>query len=194
MTTNNATRNEWSAAWRTPIGPMTARLGPGGVRSLHFPAPGEQILDEALAPDVEFAGLRGPQGETATPADGVAAQVEALTAFLSDYFEGRPIGSLPPLDFSRASAFDRAVWEATLRIPRGATMTYGQLAAALGRPGAARAVGGALGRNPLVLLVPCHRVIASAGGARTLCGFTGGLGLKRRLLALEGLTFALARA
>lgn len=192
MTMKNNLNDEWSAAWRTPIGPMTARVSPRGVRMLHFPEPGEQILDEALAPAVELAEVRGPNGETSP--DGAPPQLEALTAFLTDYFAGRPAGALPGLDFSRASSFDRAVWEATLRIPRGATMTYGQLAAALGRPGAARAVGGALGRNPLVLLVPCHRVIASAGGARALCGFTGGLGLKRRLLALEGLHFALARA
>jgi methylated-DNA-[protein]-cysteine S-methyltransferase len=64
-------------------------------------------------------------------------------------------------------------------------LTYGQLAARIGQPAAARAVGGALGRNPFVLLVPCHRVVAAAAGTRRLCGFTGGVDLKAWLLNFE---------
>jgi len=79
--------------------------------------------------------------------------------------------------------FQRAVWAAARAIPRGRTRTYAEIAAAVGRPGAARAVGQALGANPVPLLVPCHRVLATGGG---LGGFSGGIGLKARLLVLEG--------
>ena len=82
----------------------------------------------------------------------------------------------------RGSEFDRLVWSGLLRIPFGETRTYGELAAALGIPSAARAVGAANGRNPIWILVPCHRVVA-AGGA--LGGYAGGLEAKRWLLAHE---------
>jgi len=81
------------------------------------------------------------------------------------------------------TAFQRAVWRAARAIPSGRTRTYAELAATVGRPGAARAVGQALGANPVPLLVPCHRVVAADGA---LGGFTGGIALKERLLALEG--------
>ena len=81
------------------------------------------------------------------------------------------------------SAFDCAVWRMLQEIPFGGVQTYGQLAAALGKPGAARAVGGACSRNPLLLVVPCHRVIAGTG---KLTGFAAGLQMKRLLLSLEG--------
>jgi methylated-DNA-[protein]-cysteine S-methyltransferase len=74
------------------------------------------------------------------------------------------------------------VWEALLEIPYGSTTTYSELAAAIGRPSACRAVGAANGRNPLAVIVPCHRVIGAAG---TLTGYGGGLERKRLLLALE---------
>lgn len=80
------------------------------------------------------------------------------------------------------TAFSKAVWQQLLTIPYGKTLTYGALAAALGKPKAARAVGGACHRNPIAIFIPCHRVIGSSGA---LIGFAGGLELKRRLLALE---------
>jgi len=79
--------------------------------------------------------------------------------------------------------FQRAVWQAMLSIPRGATISYAELARRVGRPGAARAVGQAVGSNPVPLLIPCHRVVASDGG---LGGFGGGLPMKRALLRQEG--------
>ena len=81
--------------------------------------------------------------------------------------------------------FERRVYEHSRTIPPGSTSTYGEIAKALGQPGAARAVGQALGRNPLALIVPCHRVLAANGKAG---GFSahGGLGTKRRILAAEG--------
>ncbi len=78
--------------------------------------------------------------------------------------------------------FQRSVWEALRTIPYGETRTYGQIAALIGHPRAARAVGMANHRNPLCLVVPCHRVVGAGGG---LTGYAGGLEIKRRLLALE---------
>ena len=84
----------------------------------------------------------------------------------------------------RGTAFQKSVWEADRRIPYGQTRTYAEVARAIGKPRAVRAVGGANGKNPVPLLVPCHRIIARDG----IGGFTGGLHHKRRLLALEGAT------
>lgn len=81
------------------------------------------------------------------------------------------------------SAFQRRVWEALRAIPRGETRSYGAVAAALGEPDAARAVGAANGRNPIPLLIPCHRVVSADGG---LGGFSGSLSVKRALLEMEG--------
>lgn len=100
---------------------------------------------------------------------------------LAAYFAGRLRSFDLPLD-PAGTAFQRQVWQALQAIPYGETRSYGALAAALGRPSAARAVGAANGRNPLSIVVPCHRVVG-AGGALT--GFAGGLAIKARLLALE---------
>ncbi|MBM3319521.1 MAG: MGMT family protein [Candidatus Eisenbacteria bacterium] len=83
-----------------------------------------------------------------------------------------------------ASSFRAAVLDACARIPYGTVRCYKQLAEAVGRPGAMRAVGGALSRNPLPVVVPCHRVIARTG---SLGGFSGGVALKKKLLSLEGM-------
>lgn len=88
---------------------------------------------------------------------------------------------LPPLD-PRGSAFQLAVWAALAEVPAGEVVTYGELAALAGYPGAARAVGSAMRANPLPLFIPCHRVVAASG----LGGYGGGLALKRALLAAEG--------
>jgi O-6-methylguanine DNA methyltransferase len=100
--------------------------------------------------------------------------------------QGRAAGRLPPLDLAGGTPFQRKVWAALRRIGAGETETYGQLAAALGRPKAARAVGSACAANPAPLLIPCHRVVASGGG---LGGFSGGLEWKRKLLARECLVW-----
>ena len=106
---------------------------------------------------------------------------KALQAVLA----GHAPGCLPPLDWADATVFQRKVWTALRRIPPGQVRTYAQVAADIGSPRAARAVGGACGANPIPVLVPCHRVIAASGG---LGGFSGGLGWKRRLLDIEGVS------
>jgi methylated-DNA-[protein]-cysteine S-methyltransferase len=93
---------------------------------------------------------------------------------------------------ARGTEFQHAVWDALMQIPYGETRSYGEVAAAIGRPGASRAVGAANGQNPIALIVPCHRVIGANG---TLTGYGGGLPLKQALLAHEarvaGRTFEL---
>jgi methylated-DNA-[protein]-cysteine S-methyltransferase len=101
---------------------------------------------------------------------------------LEDYFAGKRQEFTFALDL-RGTDFQIACWRALLAIPYGETRTYGDIARAVGKPSAFRAVGMANNRNPIAIVVPCHRVIASDG---TLCGYGGGLDLKRRLLQLEG--------
>jgi len=98
------------------------------------------------------------------------------------YFEGRPVSFDLPLEPEDVTEFGARVLSACAAIPWGETRGYGELAAAAGSPGAARAVGQALGRNPIPLLVPCHRVIGADG---SLTGFGSGVEVKRRLLDLE---------
>jgi methylated-DNA-[protein]-cysteine S-methyltransferase len=100
---------------------------------------------------------------------------------LSEYFAGKRKAFSVALDM-RGTRFQRDVWEALLAIPFGETRSYGQLAKQLGNPRAMRAVGAANGRNPVSIIVPCHRVIGSSG---KLTGFAGGLDVKARLLSLE---------
>lgn len=101
------------------------------------------------------------------------------------YFDGQSARFATRFDWSDRTDFDSDVWRACSRIPYGRTSTYGELAAAVGRPGAARAVGAAMGRNPCPIVVPCHRVLRSDG---SLGGYSGadGVEFKRRLLEMEG--------
>jgi O-6-methylguanine DNA methyltransferase len=107
---------------------------------------------------------------------------EPLEAYLEDPPSGLPV---LPLDLSAGSAFQRDVWEALQAIPAGETRTYGEVAASAGHGGAAQAAGQAVGANPVVLLVPCHRVVPAGGGVG---GYSarGGPSMKRRILAAEG--------
>jgi methylated-DNA-[protein]-cysteine S-methyltransferase len=109
----------------------------------------------------------------------------SLAAALADYFAGRAARFNVDIDLDDRTPFQRQVLEACRRIPPGEVVTYGQLAAQVGRPRAARAVGQAMAANPVPLVVPCHRVVAADG---SLCGFSaaGGLEIKRRLLHHEG--------
>ena len=101
---------------------------------------------------------------------------------LNEYFSHKRKAFTVPLDM-RGTYFQKQVWEALLGIPFGETRTYGQLANQLGNPKATRAVGAANGRNPIAIIVPCHRVIGFSG---KLTGFAGGLDAKDHLLKLEG--------
>jgi len=105
-----------------------------------------------------------------------------LTQRLQRYFNGEKVDFPDKLDLSAATPFQQAVWQAARRIKYGQTRSYGWLAAQAGRPGAARAVGQAMAKNPLPIIVPCHRIIGSGSG---LGGFSGGLEIKEYLLRLE---------
>jgi len=104
---------------------------------------------------------------------------------LDEYFLGRPTSFSVPLNPS-GSAFDTLVWKALLAIPWGCFLSYGELAEAIGTPGAARAVGSSCARNPIPIIIPCHRVLLSGG---VIGGYSGGEGVKEKLLTLEGIPF-----
>lgn len=126
--------------------------------------------------------------------DGLAAQVgrrvlqvprrlDRVRRQLDEYFAGRRRAFDLPLDLPPLSPFHRLVLAQLARLPYGRVETYGSLAARIGRPGAARAVGTALRRNPIPIVLPCHRVVGTGG---RLAGYAGGVARKRALLALEG--------
>lgn len=155
----------------TPFGEFLAHFSAAGLARLDFPVKGAgsdvQPLDELPAPFRSWA----QQTQAALQAALTSAPRRATKL------------PLPPMDLSQETKFRLRVWPELLRIPRGETRSYGELAGELGKRRAARAVGGACGANPIPVLIPCHRVLAANGG---LGGFSGGLEWKRRLLALEG--------
>jgi methylated-DNA-[protein]-cysteine S-methyltransferase len=129
---------------------------------------------------VRFGAATGP----------VAALDHPVAVELADYFAGHLLQFCVPLSAPGGSGFERAVWGEIAKIPYGEMRTYGAIATALGDPGAARAVGTACNRNPIPVLVPCHRVVGAGG---KMVGFGGGIERKRRLLELEA-RVALERA
>ena len=112
-----------------------------------------------------------------------------LTRALQRYAAGHVVRFKVPLDLSAGTPFQRSVWRTLTRIPRGQTRSYAWVAKQIGNPRATRAVGAACGANPVPIIVPCHRVIASDG---SIGGFSSGLRLKRRLLKLEGIQSSMA--
>jgi O-6-methylguanine DNA methyltransferase len=139
-----------------------------------------------------LAGLKFPPENAARkrahlPAPGelpmtIRCWHRATTVALKRTLAGRPPRVLPPLDVSVGTTFQQRVWNALLKIPRGETRSYGDLARTLKNPLACRAVGGACGANPIPVLIPCHRVLAAD---HKLGGFSGGLEWKRKLLWRE---------
>jgi methylated-DNA-[protein]-cysteine S-methyltransferase len=128
---------------------------------------------------IEFEGHHRDPGSDTEAADAV---LECAAGQLRQYFAGRRRQFDLPLAPS-GTAFQRAVWDALAAIPWGVVRSYTDIARAIDRPSAVRAVGAANGRNPLPIVIPCHRVIGSNG---SLTGFAGGLEIKRQLLELEG--------
>lgn len=110
-------------------------------------------------------------------------RLDGVRRELDEYFEGRRDRFDIPLDWRLTSPFQQRVLRATAAIPFGQTRTYAEIAVAAGNPGAARAAGTALGRNPMPVVVPCHRILRGGGA---LGGYTGGLERKRMLLRIEG--------
>jgi len=150
----------------TPLGPMSAFASDRGLRALLFE--GSDPAAERVYGDGE---------------DGRGSEVlRACSEQLSAYFCGALRRFDLPLD-PVGTDFQRQTWAALQQIPYGQTWSYAQQAASIGRPSAVRAIGAANGRNPLTIVVPCHRVIGRGGA---LTGFAGGLDRKRALLELEG--------
>jgi methylated-DNA-[protein]-cysteine S-methyltransferase len=153
----------------TPIGTLTLVAGDAGLRAVLWP------------------GEASPAGAAEAPDDAVlAAAAEQIRA----WFAGERTAFDLPLDLGAATAFQRREWLALAEIPYGETRSYGEQARRLGVPRAARAVGAANGRNPLSIVLPCHRLVGADGA---LTGFSGGLDVKRALLDHEAATAA-ARA
>ena len=157
----------------TPYGKMVALAAQKGLGVLEFMKPNRRdLLTKRF--NKWFPGY-----EIVDAADDTIAMTrEWLARYFSGEFD-RLVS--PPLDL-RGTGFELKVWEALLRIPLGRTVTYGGLAIELGSPGGARAVGSASRRNPVSLIVPCHRVIGHNG---SLVGYGGGLEVKKALLSLE---------
>jgi methylated-DNA-[protein]-cysteine S-methyltransferase len=152
----------------TPIGTLLVATTDRGVCQISFdPDRGLDELSEAAGRRV----LRVPR------------RIDAVRRELDEYFEGRRTEFDMPLDVSRVPEFQRVVLHELALVPYGEVTTYGALAARVGKPRAARAVGGAMNRNPIPIVLPCHRVIGASG---SLTGYGGGLDRKRALLKLEG--------
>jgi AraC family transcriptional regulator of adaptative response/methylated-DNA-[protein]-cysteine methyltransferase len=141
-----------------------------------------------------LCGLEFPSGAKRSPRKLTTAQLpprvslwhDAMTKALVGALAGQAPKDLPPFDFSSGTSFQQRVWLTLLQIATGQTWTYAQVAQALGKPKAVRAVGGACGANPIPVLVPCHRVLAAN---HRLGGFSAGLNWKRTLLKREGAKF-----
>jgi methylated-DNA-[protein]-cysteine S-methyltransferase len=154
--------------WTTypsPIGQLTLRGGADGLIAIHFP------------------GRLGDLGEATRDPTAFAAAIRQL----DEYFAGERRRFTLPVRLD-GTAFERAVWDELVKIPYGETTTYGAIARAIGRPDDARDVGTAVGRTPVPIVVPCHRVVGSDG---SLTGYGGGLDRKRALLDLEAGQLAL---
>jgi methylated-DNA-[protein]-cysteine S-methyltransferase len=138
---------------------------------------------------LEFPSAAKPRAAATLPRDSARVHVRRwhalATKALKSALAGRQPENLPPLDFSIGTAFQQSVWKTLGKIAPGKTRSYGEIALAIGNPGAARAVGQACGANPIPVLIPCHRVLAAGGD---LGGFSAGLELKRTLLARESVS------
>lgn len=132
---------------------------------------------------VWFAGQRHLPDTSRWPHDPEHPLLRQAVQQLGEYFASTRTCFDMPLDLLGGTPFQQSVWQALLAIPSGATASYGELSQRIGKPAAVRAVGAAVGRNPLSVVVPCHRVLGADG---TLTGYAGGLERKRALLDLEG--------
>lgn len=149
----------------TPLGPVRLAASAQGLCGLWFEG-------QKHEPAVDEHWLADPRHPLLCEA---ARQLQA-------YFQGRLTRFELPLDLGAGTAFQQSVWQALLAVPHGRTLSYAELAARIGRPLAVRAVGAAVGRNPVSVVVPCHRIIGKAGA---LTGYAGGLPRKTALLQIE---------
>jgi methylated-DNA-[protein]-cysteine S-methyltransferase len=161
--------------FETAVGRCGIAWGSRGAVSVLLPEKSEAASRARLA-------RRFPEAREAVPPPEIQRAIDDIVALLAG---GRRDLSDVPLDFESLPAFHRRVYEVARAIPPGSTISYGEIAARLGEPRAAREVGEALGKNPFLIVVPCHRVLAAGG---KLGGFSarGGVATKLRLLEIEG--------
>ncbi len=153
---------DWITVYDSPLGRITLASDGAALTGLWFE--GQKHFGAGLSPEAKPKQL---------------SVFDCAVRWLDLYFSGRDPGFAPPLA-PRGTAFQRAVWSELILIPFGATITYGQLAGRLKT--SARAAGSAVGRNPVSLIIPCHRVVGAKGA---LAGYAGGTERKRRLLSME---------
>ncbi len=170
----------------SPVGPLFLAASQRGLVALEFEArlPGQQTIrpnPRDLRSEILGSGSLHV-GAPRVRFEECPAAMRPYVEELEEYFLGLRRNFGFPLDL-RGTEFQRACWRALLAIPYGETRTYADIAREVGKPKAFRAVGMANNRNPVAIVVPCHRVIASDG---SLCGYGGGLDIKRKLLELEG--------
>jgi len=163
------------ALFDTAIGRCGVAWGENGVAGVQLPETGERETRARMLQRFPAAGEAAPPPEVQAVIDRIVTLLRGETSDLAAI----------TLDMDQVPAFHRRVYEAARAIPPGMTLSYGDIAARIGAPGAARAVGQALGRNPFPIVVPCHRVLAAGG---KIGGFSaqGGVATKRRMLAIEG--------
>ncbi len=156
----------------SPVGPLLVAVSERGLCRISYDAEPEPERElESLARSFGARVLRSPR-----PVDQVKRE-------LDEYFAGERTAFDLAVDIERLSTFNRSVLEELARVPYGSLTTYGTLAGRAGRPRAARAVGTIMNRNPIPIVLPCHRVVGSTG---SLVGYAGGLERKETLLRLEG--------
>ena len=161
--------------FNTSLGWMGLMDSLDGLRRLVLPQPSSEQVQRIL-------GESGPGYNTGILCEAGTSYLNGLADRLRRYLSGEPLTFPDRLDLSWATAFQRSVWETTQSIPYGETRSYIWVASKMGMSGAARAVGQALGRNRLPIIIPCHRVIRSDGGTG---GFSDGKSWKRCLLNIE---------
>lgn len=175
LTAGAAAAADGFALFDTPVGACAIAWSPRGIA-------GTQLPEASEARTRAWMHARFPGAPESPPPPAVRRVIDAVTALL----RGERVDlSAVPLDMDGVPPFHRRVYEIARTVPPGATLTYGAIATRLGDPGAARAVGQALGQNPFGIVVPCHRVLA-AGGRMGGFSANGGTVTKQRLLAIEG--------
>ena len=155
--------------FQSPLGPITLAATHAGLAGLWFE--GQRHLPPELATATNW------------PTDTDQPVLKKTALQLAQYFSGQRFEFDLPLDLSGGTAFQQTVWQALLAIPHGQTVSYGNISQHILNPAAVRAVGAAVGRNPISIIVPCHRVLGADG---SLTGYAGGLDRKIALLRLEG--------
>ena len=143
-----------------------------GIQAIVLPKGSKRTVESELSAQSNESLQRGESG-----------RLEVARRQMLDYLAGKRQTFDVPLDLSRGTAFQRQVWRVLLRVPYGKLRSYQWIATRVGGPQHARAVGNAVGANPIPIMIPCHRIVAQDA---TLGGFSGGLSMKRKLLSLEG--------